>query len=380
MCSEASFSTTFELLFDYVLEQFLYKRLCIVGWHANTMLSGDESETIRESPERSVEPEKKKKGSRKKKSDSKAASKPTADVEPEKKKKGSRKKKSDSEAASKPAADGKEPKKRAPRAKKIVVVRKTAFEVFPEGHSPADKEVVAKMINEFMDAFVQKERKDFGFQTMGETAELRYLNQLLKNPDAQPEKRSVARDNRTAYTPSTNPFYDPRVLTHSDEEEYETLVMKEPVYETCTDRLGAQHTFDSNGYHRRDQLVYVPEYIKRIPAISPAALQDDKMRALHKRCSELVFGELRSVDDSASDETIQSNLKILGDYKDGLIVTDLKDWAALLLECAKLVLDCETDSDDAETVDWSITSSMCGDSEVGVLVGEIEDFIDSLDA
>ena len=352
-------------------------------------MSSSDDEVDRVSPVEPVESERKEKGSKKKKSGGESESrkkKSDGKSEPRKKKsdgKSEPKKKKPSKADSKtadPTGEEKEPKKRAPRAKKIAVVRKTAFEVFPEGHPPADKEVVAKMINEFMDAFVQKKRKDFGFQTMGETAELRYLNQLLKNPDAQPEKRSVARDGRTAYTPSTNPFYDPRVLTHSDEEEYETLVTKEPAYETCTDRLGAQHTFDSNGYHRRDQLVYAPEYIKRIPAISPAALQDDRLRELHDKCSKLVFGELGSVDDSASDETIQSNLKILGDYKDGLIVTDLKDWAALLLECAKLVLDCETDSDDAETVDWSITSSMCGDSEVGVLVGEIEDFIDSLDA
>ena len=329
--------------------------MCIVDLHTHAMVSS-EDEVDRVSPERSTE--KKTKVCKKKRSDGKS--------EPKKKPR---------KAVSK-TADPEKPKKRAPRAKTIAVVRKTAFEVFPEGHPPADKNDVTKMIAEFMEAFVQNtKRKDVGFQTMGENAELRYLNQLSKNPDAQPEKRSVARDNRTAFTPSSNPSYDPRVLTHSDEEEYETPVIEEPVHETCTDRSGAQHTFDSRGYHRRDQLVYPPEYIKRIPAVSPAALQDDEMRELHEKCSKLVFDKLMS-----GDETTQADLKILSDYNNGLIVTDLKDWATLLCKCAKLVLDCETDSDDEETVDWSVTSSMCGDSDVGVLVGEIEDFIDSLDA
>jgi len=322
-----------------------------------------------------------------------AAVSPRGSVEPEKKK-GCRKKSRKEDGRGKP-----EPKKRAPRAKKPVpVLRKTAFQLFPENRPLIDmeqkeevleeeirkvKEAALGVINEFMDEFKEKKRVNEGFPTLGEVAELRYLNQLMENPNAKPEKRSTKRDGRTAWTPS-NPNYNPRVMTHLQEEEYDKPVIEQPVMAKCTDRFGVEHAFDSKGYHRRDQLVYTPEYIKSIPGVSPAALQHYEMLALHERAVEPVLNKLGE-DEFKANEEVQTALKHLAAYKAGTTTTHLKDWASILLECAERLQESSLseseaeDSDDADTVDWSVSSESDEVSELDALIDEIKEFIQSLD-
>jgi hypothetical protein len=270
-----------------------------------------------------------------------------------------------------------EPRKRTPK-----VQRKTAFDLFPEGHPPIDREEVCRAIDDFMVAFEKNKRTHKGIQTFGEIAELRYLNQLKKSPNAQPEKRSEKRDGRAAFTQSSNPNYDPRVMTVSDEEEYDEPYV--PVMVTCVDRFGDEHAFDSTGYHRRDQHVYTPEYIKSIPVVSPAAQQHDKMVELHDLSSELVLDKLELWEEFKGDEEIiKKTLEYLEQYKAGNVAIHLKDWASTLLACAERVQESsdETgeDSDYAETEDWTVSSESEAPSDVGALITEIEEFIRSLE-
>jgi hypothetical protein len=243
-----------------------------------------------------------------------------------------------------------EPK--APRVRKAKKVaegsasptkRTTAFKTFPEDHPPADKQEVLNAIGELINAVDKDGRKFLGFETIGETTELRYLNQLLENPMAQPESRSVNRDSRTAYTPSSNPNYNPRVLTHEHEEEYEEV-----------------------------------------------GILFEKMFEIHYE-SGLVLGVLTYLDEFQADEGLQKNLLQLAEYESGeskearkvanyskdWAVDYLKGWAPKLLECVLSIEQYEMDSDDADTEDWSIASS-CGESNE--LLNKIEEFIQSLDA
>ena len=243
-----------------------------------------------------------------------------------------------------------EPK--APRVRKAKKVaegsasptkRTTAFKTFPEAHPPADKQEVLNAIGELINAVDNDGRKFLGFETVGETTELRYLNQLLENPMAQPESRSVNRDSRTAYTPSSNPNYNPRVLTHEHEEEYEEV-----------------------------------------------GILFEKMFEIHYE-SGLVLGVLTYLDEFQADEGLQKNLRQLAEYESGeskeaqkvanyskdWAVDYLKGWAPKLLECVLSIEQYEMDSDDADTEDWSIASS-CGESNE--LLNKIEEFIQSLDA
>ena len=184
------------------------------------------------------------------------------------------------------------------------MMRQTAFEAFPNGHPPADKARVKRLIGELIDDIAtQKKGRLVGFPVRAEVMELEYLNALLERPDTQPLQVPSPKDAQqplmthshpdryleSPYTSAQPPFLKSqaadRIRAARTNNQGQRAQNKIAI---CEDILGLQTRYDPNDFSGV-QLVYGQAFIDAMPADSDAKKQHDHMLDIYRRAEALIL-------------------------------------------------------------------------------------------